>query len=65
MPTINQLVRRARKDVVEKSKSPATKSNPYKRGVFTRVYITKPKKPNSALTKVVRVRCTNHLEVTL
>jgi len=64
MPTINQLVRRARKDVVEKSKSPALKSNPFKRGVCTRVYTTTPKKPNSALRKVARVRLTNQLEVT-
>ena len=56
MPTINQLVRRARKDVVEKSKAPALKSNPFKRGVCTRVYTTTPKKPNSALRKVARVR---------
>ncbi len=64
MPTINQLVRRARKDVVEKSKAPALKSNPFKRGVCTRVYTTTPKKPNSALRKVARVRLTNQLEVT-
>ena len=64
MPTINQLVRRARKDVVEKSKAPALKSNPFKRGVCTRVYTTTPKKPNSALRKVCRVRLTNQMEVT-
>jgi small subunit ribosomal protein S12 len=64
MPTINQLVRRARKDVVEKSKAPALKSNPFKRGVCTRVYTTTPKKPNSALRKVARVRLTNGFEVT-
>ena len=63
MPTINQLVRRARKDVVEKSKAPALKSNPFKRGVCTRVYTTTPKKPNSALRKVARVRLTNGMEV--
>ena len=64
MPTINQLVRRARQDVTEKSKAPALKSNPFKRGVCTRVYTTTPKKPNSALRKVARVRLTNQLEVT-
>ena len=64
MPTINQLVRRARKDVVEKSKAPALKSNPFKRGVCTRVYTTTPKKPNSALRKVARVRLTSGVEVT-
>ena len=63
MPTINQLVRRARKDVVEKSKAPALKSNPFKRGVCTRVYTTTPKKPNSALRKVAKVRLTNGHEV--
>ena len=63
MPTINQLVRRARKDVVEKSKAPALKSNPFKRGVCTRVYTTTPKKPNSALRKVAKVRLTNGFEV--
>ena len=64
MPTINQLVRSARKDVVEKSKSPALRANPFKRGVCTRVYTTTPKKPNSALRKVARVRLTNGVEVT-
>ena len=64
MPTINQLVRRARKDVVEKSKAPALKSNPFKRGVCTRVYTNTPKKPNSALRKVARVRLTSGVEVT-
>ena len=64
MPTINQLVRRARKDVVEKSKAPALKSNPFKRGVCTRVYTTTPKKPNSALRKVARVRLSSGVEVT-
>ena len=64
MPTINQLVRRARKDVVEKSKAPALKSNPFKRGVCTRVYTTTPKKPNSALRKVAKVRLTSGYEVT-
>ena len=64
MPTINQLVRSARKDVVEKSKSPALRANPFKRGVCTRVYTTTPKKPNSALRKVARVRLTSGIEVT-
>ena len=64
MPTINQLVRKGRKPVVHKSKSPAMKGNPQKRGVCTRVYTTTPKKPNSALRKVARVRLTNQLEVT-
>jgi len=63
MPTINQLVRRSRKDVVENSKSPALKSNPFKRGVCTRVYTTTPKKPNSALRKVAKVRLTNQIEI--
>ena len=63
MPTINQLVRRSRRDVVENSKSPALKSNPFKRGVCTRVYTTTPKKPNSALRKVAKVRLTNGYEV--
>lgn len=64
MPTINQLVRLGRKNLVVKSKSPALAGNPQKRGVCTRVYTTTPKKPNSALRKVARVRLTNHLEVT-
>jgi small subunit ribosomal protein S12 len=64
MPTINQLVRKGRKPVVRKSKSPAMKGNPQKRGVCTRVYTTTPKKPNSALRKVARVRLTNQFEVT-
>ena len=63
MPTINQLVRRSRRDVVENSKSPALKSNPFKRGVCTRVYTTTPKKPNSALRKVAKVRLTNGFEI--
>src|SRR5690606_24034715 len=63
MPTINQLVRKGRSSVVKKSKSPAMKGNPQKRGVCTRVYTTTPKKPNSALRKVARVRLTNQLEV--
>jgi small subunit ribosomal protein S12 len=64
MPTINQLIRRGRKDVVAKDKAPALKDNPQKRGVCTRVYTTTPKKPNSALRKVARVRLTNGFEVT-
>ena len=63
MPTINQLVRRSRQDVLKKEKSPALKSNPFKRGVCTRVYTTTPKKPNSALRKVAKVRLTNQIEV--
>ena len=64
MPTINQLVRKGRQQLVEKSKSPHLKACPQKRGVCTRVYTTTPKKPNSALRKVARVRLTNQLEVT-
>ncbi|HJY63969.1 MAG TPA: 30S ribosomal protein S12 [Ignavibacteria bacterium] len=64
MPTINQLVRKGRKVLKFKSKSPALKSSPQKRGVCTRVYTTTPKKPNSALRKVARVRLTNGIEVT-
>jgi small subunit ribosomal protein S12 len=64
MPTINQLIRRGRKDVEAKDKAPALRSNPQKRGVCTRVYTTTPKKPNSALRKVARVRLVNGFEVT-
>ena len=64
MPTINQLVRKGRHKVEEKSKTPALKANPQRRGVCTRVYTTTPKKPNSALRKVCRVRLTNQMEVT-
>ena len=64
MPTINQLVRKGRKKVEKKSKAPALEGNPQKRGVCTRVYTTTPKKPNSALRKVARVRLTNGYEVT-
>jgi small subunit ribosomal protein S12 len=64
MPTINQLIRHGRKDVEAKDKAPALKANPQKRGVCTRVYTTTPKKPNSALRKVARVRLTNGFEVT-
>ena len=63
MPTINQLVRRGREKVRTKSASPALKQCPQKRGVCTRVYTTTPKKPNSALRKVARVRLTNAMEV--
>ena len=64
MPTISQLVRKGRKKVTKKTKSPALQGNPQKRGVCTRVYTTTPKKPNSALRKVARVRLTNGFEVT-
>ena len=64
MPTINQLVRNERKKVTVKSKSPALKECPQRRGVCTRVYTTTPKKPNSALRKVCRIRLTNGFEVT-
>lgn len=64
MPTINQLVRKSRHAVTYKSKAPAMASCPQKRGVCTRVYTTTPKKPNSALRKVARVRLTNGIEVT-
>jgi small subunit ribosomal protein S12 len=64
VPTINQLVRHGRSQAIEKSKSPALAGSPQKRGVCTRVYTTTPKKPNSALRKVARVRLTNGMEVT-
>lgn len=64
MATVNQLVRKARTRKVEKSKVPALEGCPQKRGVCTRVYTTTPKKPNSALRKVARVRLTNGMEVT-
>lgn len=64
MPTINQLVRKPRKVSVVKNKSPALESCPQRRGVCTRVYTTTPRKPNSALRKVARVRLTNKEEVT-
>ena len=64
MPTINQLIRAARKKVVKHKKTPALPACPQRRGVCTRVYTTTPKKPNSALRKVARVRLTNGLEVT-
>lgn len=64
MPTTSQLVRKGRKRVIEKTKTPALNSCPQKRGVCTRVYTSTPKKPNSALRKVARVRLTNQIEVT-
>ena len=64
MPTINQLVRQGREVETIKSKSPAMQNSPQRRGVCTRVYTTTPKKPNSALRKVARVRLTNGIEVT-
>jgi small subunit ribosomal protein S12 len=63
MPTVNQLVRKSRVSSVLKSKSPALKRSPQKRGVCTKVYTTTPKKPNSALRKVAKVRLTNGFEV--
>ncbi|MFV1956624.1 MAG: 30S ribosomal protein S12 [bacterium] len=63
MPTLNQLVRKSRRKVVKKSKTPAMQGCPQKRGVCVRVYTTTPKKPNSALRKVARVRLTNGIEV--
>jgi small subunit ribosomal protein S12 len=64
VPTINQLVREGRETIEKKSNAPALKNNPQKRGVCTRVYTTTPKKPNSALRKVARVRLSNQIEVT-
>lgn len=64
MPTINQLVRKGRQVAITKSTAPALKNCPQKRGVCTRVYTATPKKPNSALRKVARVRLTNSIEVT-
>ena len=64
MPTISQLVRNGRAKVQAKNKAPALQESPQKRGVCTRVYTTTPKKPNSALRKVARVRLTNLVEVT-
>jgi small subunit ribosomal protein S12 len=64
VPTINQLVRKGRTDKVSKNKTPALKGSPQRRGVCTRVYTTTPKKPNSALRKVARVRLTSGIEVT-
>ncbi|HLB02319.1 MAG TPA: 30S ribosomal protein S12 [Nitrospiria bacterium] len=64
MPTVNQLVRIGRAKALQKTKSPALRGSPQKRGVCVRVYTTTPKKPNSALRKVARVRLTNSMEVT-
>ncbi len=64
MPTINQLIRKGRKQITIKTNTPALKSCPQRRGVCTRVYTSTPKKPNSALRKVARVRLTNKIEVT-
>lgn len=64
MPTINQLVKKGREKQTRKTSAPALKSCPQKRGVCVRVYTTTPKKPNSALRKVARVRLTNQIEVT-
>ena len=64
MPTINQLIRFGREKIVKKTKSPALQGNPQKRGVCIRVTTTTPKKPNSALRKIARVRLTNGIEVT-
>ena len=64
MPTISQLVRQGRKKIVTKTKSPALQVSPQKRGVCVRVFTQTPKKPNSALRKVARVRLTNGIEVT-
>src|ERR687893_3336559 len=63
MPTINQLVRQSRSPLGRVNKSPALKANPFRRGVCTRVYTTTPKKPNSAMRKVAKVRLTNGFEV--
>jgi small subunit ribosomal protein S12 len=64
LPTVNQLVRKGRVAKKEKSKSPALEKCPQKRGVCTRVFTTTPKKPNSAMRKVARIRLTNNIEVT-
>ena len=64
MPTINQLIRKGRKTKTTKSKAPALQACPQRRGVCTRVYTSTPKKPNSALRKIARVRLTNGIEVT-
>jgi small subunit ribosomal protein S12 len=64
VPTINQLVRSGRRDLARKTDAPALAGSPQRRGVCTRVYTTTPKKPNSALRKVARVRLTNQMEVT-
>jgi len=64
VPTINQLHRKGRKDIKAKTKAPALQSSPQKRGVCIRVYTSTPKKPNSALRKVARIRLTNGMEIT-
>lgn len=64
MPTISQLVRKGRREIISKTKSPALQSSPQRRGVCVRVFTQTPKKPNSALRKVARVRLTNKIEVT-
>ncbi|MCK4427782.1 MAG: 30S ribosomal protein S12 [candidate division Zixibacteria bacterium] len=64
MPTVNQLIRKGRRTIRAKSSTPALRGSPQKRGVCTRVYTSTPKKPNSALRKVARVRLTNAIEVT-
>jgi len=64
LPTVNQLIRKGRTPDKYKSKAPALESSPQKRGVCTRVFTTTPKKPNSAMRKVARVRLTNNIEVT-
>jgi small subunit ribosomal protein S12 len=64
MPTLNQLVRKGRQEVKKKKKTPALQESPQKRGVCVRVYTTTPKKPNSALRKIARVRLSNGYEVT-
>ena len=64
MPTINQLVRKGRQSKVTKTRTPALNGSPQRRGVCTRVYTTTPKKPNSALRKIARVRLSNKMEVT-
>ena len=64
MPTINQLIRFGRREIKSSTKTPALQGSPQKRGVCVRVYTTTPKKPNSALRKVARVRLTNSIEVT-
>ena len=64
MPTISQLVRKGRKKIISRNKVPALKRSPQKKGICTRVYTTTPKKPNSALRKVARVKLTNGFEVT-
>ena len=65
MPTIQQLVRKGRQDKVSKTKTPALQASPQRRGVCTRVYTTTPKKPNSALRKVARIRLVNGFEVSV